>query len=293
MPRSIRRIAGMIVLAALLAGSVLVLVPAQAQAKTRDCTPRPAADLAHCDYSNANLYNADFAGSDLAGANLSGANLNAANFGNANLRFADLQGAGIVFDCPTVVGGCPIVVSGGIPLIVEFEVSPNFADANLHGANLEGVTLGGQSFAGPPVCLPAHPCLPTEEVYPDAVLFGVRSGAISGTPASLPSGWELIDGFLAPIIPSPQITTTSLPAGTLDSPYSAGLTASGGNPPYTWSVVGSLPPGLHVHKSLGTITGEPQASGTYSFTVVVTDSKTAAQPHTQRTGTQPLSITVP
>ena len=293
MPRSIHRIAGMLVLVALLVGTVLVLAPAQAQARTRDCTPRPSADLAHCDYSNANLFNADFAGSNLAGANLSGANLNAASFANANLRFADLQGAGIVTDCLTVVGGCPTMFTFGDPIVVEFEVSPNFTDANLHGANLEGVSLGGQSFAGPPVCLPAHPCLQTEEVYPDASVFGVRSGAITGTPASLPSGWELIDGYLAPIIPAPQITSTSLPAGTLDSPYSASLTASGGNPPYTWSVVGSLPPGLHLHKSLGTITGEPQASGTYSFTVVVTDSKTAAQPHTQRTGSQTLSITIP
>jgi large repetitive protein len=70
------------------------------------------------------------------------------------------------------------------------------------------------------------------------------------------------------------------------------LTASGGNPPYKWSVIGSLPPGLDIHKKLGRITGRPQASGTYSFTVAVTDSRTAAPPHTQRVAAQSLSITV-
>ncbi len=287
MVMSIQRNAGKVALAVLLAGSLLVLVPVQVQAKTRDCTPRPGVDLAGCNYSNVNLSSADFAGSNLTRANLSGTNLNAANFTNVNLRFANLQGAGIVFDCETVQ--CPS--HGG--LFVVFEVGPDFTDANLHGANLAASRLGGATFNfGPPICFPHQPCIQPTETYTDATLTGVKSGDISGTPASLPSGWELINGYLAPIVPTPQITTTSLPTGTVKSPYSASLTASGGNPPYTWSVMGSLPPGLHIHKKHGTITGKPQASGTYSFTVVVIDSKTAAQPHTQRTATQPMSITV-
>jgi len=268
----------------------MVLVSTQAQAKTRDCTPRPGADLAGCDYSNANLLNADFAGSNLTGANLSGANLNATNFTGAKLKGANLQGAGIVLDC--ITAGCPDVITNPNPITVLWEVSPNFTDANLHGANLEAVRLGGQAFSGPPFCLPGHPCISTVEEYPDATLAGVKSGGTIGTPASLPSGWELVNGYLAPIVPPPQITTTSLPDGMVKSPYSARLTAVGGNPPYRWSVTGSLPPGLHFHKKLGTITGKPQASGTYSFTVVVIDSKTAAQPHSQRTAAQSLTITV-
>ena len=41
------------------------------------------------------------------------------------------------------------------------------------------------------------------------------------------------------------ITTGSLPPGTVNNPYSANLSVTGGAPPYTWSIVkGSLPFGL-------------------------------------------------
>ena len=289
MHRSIHRVVGTLGFGVLVAGSLLVLSPTQSQAKTRDCTPGPGIDLAGCDYSNANLSHMDFAGSDLTRANLSGANLNAANFTNANLRSANLQGAGIVFDC----GGLPCPAPGTF-LMWTFDTTPNFTDADLHGANLQAVHLHGDTFdVGPPLCLPHQHCFQPYQTYPDAIFTGVKSGAITGTPTTLPSGWELIKGYLTPIIPPPQITTASLPPGTVKSPYSASLTATGGNPPYAWSGIGSLPPGLHIHKKLGTITGKPQAPGTYSFTLVVTDSRTAAPPHTQRMATQSLSITVP
>ncbi len=288
MVKSALRAAGMLGLAAILTGSVLVVAPTQAHAKTRDCTPRPSADLAGCNYANADLSKADFSGSNLRRANLSGANLNAADFTNATLRFANLQGAGIVFDC----GGLPCPTPGTF-LIWVFDTAPNFTDADLHGANLESVRLHGDTFdEGPPLCLPHQPCFQPYETYPDAILTGVNSGGITGTPTSLPSGWELVDGYLTPIIPPPQITTSSLPTATVKSPYSASLMATGGNPAYKWSVIGKLPSGLHLHARSGTITGMPQVSGTYSFTVVVTDSKTTAPPHTQRTAAQSLSITV-
>src|SRR5579883_2128963 len=225
---STRRTLEALGLGALLAGSLLIAAPAQAQAKTaRDCTPRPGVDLAGCNYSNADLLSANFSGSDLRGANLSGADLDAANFTGANLRFANLQGAGVVFDCDTEV--CP----GLGWLLVVFATSPNFTNADLRGADLQSVVLRGETFdTGPPICVPHLGCVQPSETYPDAILTGVKSGGITGTPTSLPSGWELVDGYLTPIVPPPQITTTSLPTGGVKVPYSATLTASGGNPPY-------------------------------------------------------------
>ncbi len=67
------------------------------------------------------------------------------------------------------------------------------------------------------------------------------------------------------------VTTQSLPSATVGSPYSATLTATGGLPPYTWSIIsGSLPPGLSLDTS-GNITGTPTTPGTYNFTVQVVD----------------------
>ncbi len=83
-----------------------------------------------------------------------------------------------------------------------------------------------------------------------------------------------------------QVVTTSLPAGTAGTFYSATLTATGGTTPYTWSISsGSLPSGLSLNASTGSITGTPTVGGTSNFTVQVTDAYSF-------TATQPLSIAV-
>ena len=76
--------------------------------------------------------------------------------------------------------------------------------------------------------------------------------------------------------PALVITTSSLPAGTVGVAYSQALGASGGTPPYTWSVAsGSLPAGLSLAAG-GTISGTPGTAGSSSFTVRVTDSASAS-----------------
>lgn len=68
------------------------------------------------------------------------------------------------------------------------------------------------------------------------------------------------------------ITTSSLPSGITGQPYQAQLAASGGQPPYTWTLIGgSLPNGLSLNSG-GAISGTPTAPGTFPFTVQVTDS---------------------
>src|SRR6185369_1600042 len=71
-----------------------------------------------------------------------------------------------------------------------------------------------------------------------------------------------------------QVTTASLPGGTIGQSYSAALSAAGGAAPYAWSIgSGALPQGLRL-TSAGTIDGTPTAAGTASFTVHVTDAAT-------------------
>src|SRR5581483_9236804 len=69
------------------------------------------------------------------------------------------------------------------------------------------------------------------------------------------------------------ITTSSLPQATVSVPYSATLSATGGQPPYTWSIsTGSLPAGMQLNSASGTISGTASQSGSYSFTAKVGDT---------------------
>ncbi|HXJ40906.1 MAG TPA: Ig domain-containing protein, partial [Bryobacteraceae bacterium] len=72
-----------------------------------------------------------------------------------------------------------------------------------------------------------------------------------------------------------QITTASLPSGTVGTAYSQTLAATGGTAPYSWSIAGALPAGLALNPATGGITGTPTAAGTSNFTVQVADSASA------------------
>ncbi len=85
------------------------------------------------------------------------------------------------------------------------------------------------------------------------------------------------------------ITTSSLPNGTVNTAYSATLTATGGTPPYAWSIVsGSLPPGLALNPSTGAITGTPTATGQFQFQLL--RSQTRADLH--KPATKALNMTI-
>lgn len=71
----------------------------------------------------------------------------------------------------------------------------------------------------------------------------------------------------------PNITLAS---GVVAAAYSQPLQVTGGLPPYTFSVVGDLPPGLELDTATGVVSGTPTTPGTYSFSVMAMDS--AVQP---------------
>jgi autotransporter-associated beta strand protein len=138
----------------------------------------------------------------------------------------------------------------------------------------------------------------TSGTLPGGLTLNSSTGVISGTPTA--SGTfnftvTLTDNasqtasrpFAVTIAPaSLAVTTASLGGGTVGTAYAGMLAASGGTPPYTWSITsGALPPGVTLNAATGALTGSPTAPGTYAFTATVTDSAAA-------TASAPLSIVV-
>ena len=129
-----------------------------------------------------------------------------------------------------------------------------------------------------------------------AGLHLAASGNISGTPSTAGSSnftVQVTDAnhmsdsqALSITVTTPlSITSSTLPAATIGSAYSQQLAASGGSPPYQWSLsAGSLPQGLTANAA-GVISGTPAAPGSSNFTVQVKDNAGG-------TATKQLSITV-
>jgi hypothetical protein len=103
-------------------------------------------------------------------------------------------------------------------------------------------------------------------------------GKLYGISCSSPVNCEAVGnnvnfgGTIETLSAPPDVTTSSLAVGTIGVPYQSSLAATGGLPPYSWSVgAGTLPPGLHLDPD-GTISGIPTISGEYPVTFTVTDS---------------------
>ncbi|MEE9465218.1 MAG: PQQ-dependent sugar dehydrogenase [Candidatus Neomarinimicrobiota bacterium] len=117
---------------------------------------------------------------------------------------------------------------------------------------------------------------------PDGLSMDSSTGVISGVPTAEAlstftilvedSNLENATQQLAITINPPlAIQTISLPDASVNQSYSQSLQASGGNPPYTWSIAsGALPPGLSLNPD-GNIIGTPTQQWFYTFEVQVTD----------------------
>jgi putative Ig domain-containing protein len=69
------------------------------------------------------------------------------------------------------------------------------------------------------------------------------------------------------------IETSSLAGAVVSTPYDASLSATGGVPPYSWAIsAGTLPSGVSLQASTGSLAGTTNQLGNYPFTAKVTDS---------------------
>jgi hypothetical protein len=130
------------------------------------------------------------------------------------------------------------------------------------------------------------------------------SGVISGTPQATgtssptfrvrdsgnPQDTAIKQLSITITLPAPpNITTTSLPNGNFNQGYDRTLGVTGGVAPLTWGVIsGGLPTGLSLNSQNGRISGTATATGTFGFTVQVTDST----PVTPQSDAAALSIKI-
>jgi hypothetical protein len=122
---------------------------------------------------------------------------------------------------------------------------------------------------------------------PAGLTFSTSTGKVSGTPTQTGTftitfkvtdshGNTDTDTCTITVISS-SVTLDCGSCGTsqasVGSPYSATLARSGGTSPFTFSITsGSLPPGLTLNTSNGTISGTPTTAGTYTYTAKVVDA---------------------
>jgi uncharacterized protein YjbI with pentapeptide repeats len=174
--------------------------------------PSPGADWSGCNLTGADLFDLHLNGMNLTGANLTNANLlfdtDSSNLTDANFSGANMTGDNLT--AATVTGanmatanldnvwtfntvGVPASLPSGWEDVSDHILGPT---ANLTFATLKGKDLAGYDLDE--ANLSQANLTDTNLAGTDlgqATLDGVQSGGITGTP-SIPSGWQLTDGYL-------------------------------------------------------------------------------------------------
>jgi Putative Ig domain len=212
---------------------------------------------------------------------------------NTNSTFAGYEGAGTftlgfntVTTDPDTGGGGNVstvhVTSATVSVVVvyTFTTPPALTCASTGTTGEVGV-----AFSSPALSVlggvPPFTFSVASGALPNGLTLNTSTGAVTGTPTAAGS-WTLqvtdSNGVLGtPTCPYSigQITPTCPATGTTGKVGTAfsspAITVTGGTPPYTFSVVGTIAPGLTLNTGTGAITGTPTAPGSWS--VQVTDSK--------------------
>lgn len=120
---------------------------------------------------------------------------------------------------------------------------------------------------------------------PAGLGLGATTGTISGTPTTVQVAGGLqirvvdADGrsattqpFAISVAASLSLSLTSTIQATIGSNAAFAATANGGRPPYAFALAsGAFPVGVQIDGGTGSISGLPAATGSYPFTIAVTD----------------------
>jgi hypothetical protein len=222
---------------------------------------------------------------------------------------------GLVLSPAGPITGTPVTL-GTFPFTVR-ATSQSANGASVYGTQAYSVTIAGPPLAISTTSLPGgtvgalysqslaatggsspYTWQVSSGSLPGGLSLAATTGNIYGTPTaagSFPFQVKVSDSLQASATASftiritaaaLSITTASLPNGIVGTAYAATtLAATGGTPPYTWSVASGsfLPGGLSISSSV--ISGTPTTAGTFPVTLQVTDSA-------QVTATRAYSVAV-
>ncbi|HJQ25953.1 MAG TPA: putative Ig domain-containing protein [Blastocatellia bacterium] len=173
------------------------------------------------------------------------------------------------------------------PLAVRTETLPNATQGLNYTAHLEGTGgVAPYTWTLDLGTLPAGLTLQSDGTINGRASFvGTNAFTVRVKDAVGTTSTHALFILVVPPPPPLVIQTVQLPETSAERPYSQTLVATGGVPPYTWSIAsGNLGQGLNLSAS-GVISGTPTSPGTVVFVVRVTDSA-------EQSVTRTLAITI-
>ena len=236
------------------------------------------------------------------------------------------------------LGGAALLLALAHPAFSQFSLSPPpLADGIVNQSYFAGVVVNNAgttlwtwtiSAGAPPPgvnLVPGANNQPFADLTGTPTATGVYGFTLTATENIFTAVVTVSQAYTIRVAGQLVVTTSSLAEGTMGLEYSQQLQATGGVPPYTWTLgtymqsgshqqpevrlprrgarpaatsTGVLPPGLTLSSS-GQITGIPTQIGTYIFDVTVNDSSTSDEQFNGATFTivvnapSPLAITTP